>query len=86
MIYEKAYAKVNLSLSVLGKMDNGFHELETIMVPITLHDTLYFRKNNTVEIYNATNGQGYRRTAMAEAFRDSLIKMGFKSYVYYLMD
>ena len=50
MIIEKAYAKLNLSLSVLGKMDNGFHELETIMVPISLHDTLYFQKNDSDEM------------------------------------
>lgn len=50
MIKEKAYAKLNLSLSVLGKMDNGFHKLETIMVPINLYDTLYFEKNNTNEM------------------------------------
>ena len=55
MVVERAYAKVNLSLSVLGKMDNGFHELETIMVPITLHDTLYFRKNNTGEMILLNN-------------------------------
>lgn len=47
MVIEKAYAKLNLSLSVLGKMDNGFHEIESIMVPINLYDTLYFKKNNT---------------------------------------
>ncbi len=46
----------------------------------------YLREKDTIEIYNATDGQGYRRTAMAEAFRDSLVKMGYKSYVYYQMD
>lgn len=34
----KAYAKVNLALNVLGKRDDGFHELEMIMAPIYLHD------------------------------------------------
>ena len=46
----------------------------------------YLREKDTIQIYNATDGQGYRRTAMAEAFRDSLVKMGYKSYVYYQMD
>lgn len=38
----KAPAKVNLSLKVLGKRDDGFHELESLMVPIDLEDQLLF--------------------------------------------
>ena len=37
---EKAYAKINLCLNVLGVLDNGYHDLEMIMVPIDLYDTL----------------------------------------------
>ncbi len=36
----RAPAKVNLHLSVLGKRADGFHELETLMVPITLGDEI----------------------------------------------
>lgn len=35
-------AKVNLSLEVLGKRSDGFHEIETLMVPVELCDTLEF--------------------------------------------
>ncbi len=35
-----APAKVNLFFEVLGKRDDGFHEIETLMVPIRLFDTL----------------------------------------------
>lgn len=34
----KAYAKINLCLNVKGKLDNGYHEMEMIMVPLTLYD------------------------------------------------
>lgn len=37
-----APAKLNLFLEVLGKRDDGFHEIETLMVPIALYDTLVF--------------------------------------------
>lgn len=35
-----APAKVNLTLRVLGRREDGFHEIETLMVPLTLADRL----------------------------------------------
>ena len=35
-----APAKVNLYLEVLGKRADGYHEVETLMVPVSLYDTL----------------------------------------------
>ena len=35
-----APAKVNLSLRVLRRRDDGFHEIETLMVPVAIFDTL----------------------------------------------
>ena len=38
-----APAKLNLSLRVLGRRDDGFHEIETLMVPVQgLADELLF--------------------------------------------
>jgi 4-diphosphocytidyl-2-C-methyl-D-erythritol kinase len=37
-----APAKVNLTLKVLGKREDGFHALESLMVPLDLADTLIF--------------------------------------------
>ena len=39
-----AYAKINLFLEVMEKMKDGYHQLESIMQSVTLHDTLKIRK------------------------------------------
>lgn len=37
-----ARAKINLTLDVLGKRPDGFHQVETVMQTIALHDSLEF--------------------------------------------
>lgn len=37
---EKANAKINLSLDIKNLRDDGYHNLETIMLPLEMHDTL----------------------------------------------
>ena len=39
----RAFAKINLDLRVLGKRDDGYHELRTTFQSVALHDTLTFR-------------------------------------------
>lgn len=46
----KAFAKVNLSLDVTGKRDDGYHDLKTVMQTVDLYDTLTFRKTDTGDI------------------------------------
>lgn len=50
MIEERAYAKLNLALDVLKKRMDGYHELNMIMIPIELYDTLYFEPSDTIEV------------------------------------
>ena len=39
-----APAKVNLSLDVLGKRPDGYHDVRMIMQAIELHDTIYLEE------------------------------------------
>ena len=57
----KSYAKINISLRVKSKMENGYHELDSVMVPIELHDSivispLYNRNDSFVTVDDFSNG------------------------------
>ena len=39
-LFEPAFAKINLTLDVLGKRDDGFHDLKTVMQTISLRDDI----------------------------------------------
>lgn len=54
----RAYAKVNLSLDVIGKREDGYHLLKMIMQQIDLYDTITIHKNNTGNI-NITCNKSY---------------------------
>ena len=40
-----AYAKINLTLDILGSRPDGFHELSSVMVPVTLCDNITLEKS-----------------------------------------
>ena len=37
---ERAYAKINLCLDVVGEREDGYHELKMIMAPVDFYDVL----------------------------------------------
>ena len=41
----RAAAKLNLSLAVLDRRPDGYHDIESLMVPVTRHDTLRVRRS-----------------------------------------
>lgn len=43
-------AKLNLFLEVGAKRSDGYHELETVMAPLTLADRLWFRRRSDSEL------------------------------------
>lgn len=51
-----APAKLNLFLEVLGKRSDGYHEIETLMVAVSIFDTLTFSPREDREIRLAIDG------------------------------
>ena len=40
----RSYAKINASLRIVGKQENGYHELEMVFLPLELHDIIILTK------------------------------------------
>ena len=45
-----APAKINLSFEIKGRRDDGFHEIETLMAPISLSDRLTIERGETAAV------------------------------------
>ena len=43
-------AKINLFLEILGRRDDGLHEIETVMASIALYDTLMLEVDPTGQV------------------------------------
>lgn len=41
-MYIKAFAKINIYLDVINKREDGYHDLDMIMLPLELHDSISF--------------------------------------------
>lgn len=73
----RSSAKVNFILNILGKRPDGFHELETLMHPVPIHDHLRFERTgvgirltcDTVELPVGSNNLVWRA---ADAFLKEL--------------
>ena len=49
----KAYAKINLTLEVLGRRADGYHEVKTVLQTIDLADKLHFTRAPRLEIQSS---------------------------------
>ena len=51
IIEELALAKLNLTLGVLYKREDGYHALDTVMQTVSLFDRVFVEKSRTVEVH-----------------------------------
>ncbi len=53
----KAYAKINLGLDVVRRLDNGYHEVKMVMQTVGIYDTLTFEKTDSGIVITTDNGE-----------------------------
>ncbi len=51
----KSHSKINLGLEIIAKRKDGFHELNSLFIPINLSDEITFQPSNKFEIIVSPN-------------------------------
>ena len=67
MLEKKAYGKVNLSLDIVGRREDGYHLVRMVMQSLDIYDVLEFEKLDSPEIIvllqdSATEGDSSKQT------------------------
>ena len=87
MLKSYAPAKINLILKVLGKREDGYHEIFSLMERVSLFDTLYFRPISVPRIELKTNcpflptdksNLIYRAASLFLSYASMINETGFK--------
>lgn len=58
----QAYAKVNIGLDVVRRLENGYHEVRMIMQTLSLHDTLFMERCEEKGIFLETDSRQLQDT------------------------
>ncbi len=78
----RSYAKINLSLDVLGKLPTGYHEVKMVMQTVSLYDSVILTKreeNVTLETtlhFLPTNSDNLAYAAAEAFFKETGVKGG----------
>jgi len=67
MITISAPAKINLTLDVLGKRADGYHEIRTVLQTVSLADTLSFETSDRFEFYSDSTDWAGEKSLVSEA-------------------
>ncbi len=84
----RSYAKINLTLDVLGRRENGYHDIEMIMQTVSLFDLILTDKTeNGISVstnlrYLPTNEKNIAYKAAAAFFERTGIKGGAKIMIH----
>lgn len=84
----RSYAKINLTLDVLGKREDGYHNLQTVMQTVGLSDLVIVDKTNygirltTNKKFLPNNSKNIAYQAAAKFFEKTKIKGGAKILIH----
>lgn len=73
----KAHAKLNLTLDIIGKRDDGYHDLQMVMQAVELHDTVRVARRDcgiecSIDCAQLPSGEGNIAHKAARCFFDAV--------------
>ncbi len=71
-----AHAKLNVFLRVVGRRDDGFHDIQTVMLPLELHDVVTVEHGDGFEVVVT----GPRADDLAAAGGDHLVERAARAW------
>jgi 4-diphosphocytidyl-2-C-methyl-D-erythritol kinase len=75
-VVERAHAKINVFLRVLGRRGDGYHDIETVLLPLDLHDVITVTHGKRFEIEIT----GARAADLTEAGGDTLLRAAAEAF------
>jgi 4-diphosphocytidyl-2-C-methyl-D-erythritol kinase len=75
----KAYAKINLTLEILGKRADGFHEIATVMQTVDLADDLTFQEAPTIVVESEAEGIAPEENLVLKAAKLLQARLGIQA-------
>jgi 4-diphosphocytidyl-2-C-methyl-D-erythritol kinase len=78
MLTIQAHAKINLTLEVLCKRPDGFHEIRSILQTIDLHDTLYIQKSEGISYQCDSRGWSAEKSLVSKTVALLREETGYK--------
>jgi 4-diphosphocytidyl-2-C-methyl-D-erythritol kinase len=61
VLHLKSFAKINWTLRILGKRSDGYHEINTVLQTVSLHDEIEFKCREDSQVIVHTNSPGIPR-------------------------
>jgi 4-diphosphocytidyl-2-C-methyl-D-erythritol kinase len=75
-VVRRAHAKLNVFLRVLGRRDDGYHEIQTVIMPLDIHDVVTVESSEGFEIVVT----GPRADRLADAGGDTLVDRAARAW------
>ncbi|MEP6759330.1 MAG: 4-(cytidine 5'-diphospho)-2-C-methyl-D-erythritol kinase [Actinomycetota bacterium] len=76
MITRPAHAKLNVFLRVIGRREDGFHDIETVILPLDLHDVITVEPAERLEVVVA----GPRAGELAGTGGEALVERAARAW------
>ena len=76
MISRNAHAKLNVFLRVLGRREDGFHDIETVILPLELHDVVTVEPADGLEVVVT----GPRAAELADAGGEVIVERAARAW------